>query len=217
MSGRPHTQTTLAHTFQPLKEVSLHFALITPTLESCSSPSTPSPKRKSFALHGAEDDADHLKAWLPHSLLLQPQARQATANGSIAARSQRRPFWRCPSTESFHRAPILPYFPCSPSVTRSVLVPRPSALGVLLRFTTPAGQVRTCRGPGFRALRVSAFRKSFVQRTQKTFSEPSEKDTPTALGSGAHSRRFAQECPEGNPGKFKQEKFQWHFMKTTSR
>jgi hypothetical protein len=26
------------------------------------------------------------------------------------------------------------------------------------------------------------------------------------LGSGAHSRRFAQECPGGNPGKYKQEK-----------
>ena len=33
------------------------------------------------------------------------------------------------------------------------------------------------------------------------------------LGSGAHSRRFAQECPEGNPGKFNQEKLTWHFTK----
>ena len=35
------------------------------------------------------------------------------------------------------------------------------------------------------ALRVSVSRKSFVQRTQKTFSRPSEK-APLALGSGAH-------------------------------
>ena len=49
------------------------------------------------------------------------------------------------------------------------------------------------------------FQKIFVQRTQKDFPNLPKK-TPLGLGSGAHSRRFAQECPEGNPGKFKQEK-----------
>ena len=39
----------------------------------------------------------------------------------------------------------------------------------------------------------------------KRFSEPSE-NAPFGLGSGAHSRRFAQECPEGNPGKYIKEK-----------
>jgi hypothetical protein len=37
-----------------------------------------------------------------------------------------------------------------------------------------------------------------------------------ALGSGAHSRRFAQGCPEGNPGKYKQGEKQWHSTKTKS-
>lgn len=36
------------------------------------------------------------------------------------------------------------------------------------------------------------------------------------LGSGAHSRRFAQECPEGTSGKYEQEKRQWHSTKTKS-
>ncbi len=37
------------------------------------------------------------------------------------------------------------------------------------------------------------FQKIFVATNAKRFSEPSEKDTPAALGSGAHSHRFAQE------------------------
>jgi single-strand DNA-binding protein len=62
------------------------------------------------------------------------------------------------------------------------------------------------------------FQKIFVQRAQKDFPNLPKK-TPLGLGSGAHShptthkscvgdpgisRRFAQECPEGNPGKYKQ-------------
>jgi hypothetical protein len=37
------------------------------------------------------------------------------------------------------------------------------------------------------------FQKIFVATNAKRFSEPSEKDTPAALGSGTHSHRFAQE------------------------
>jgi single-strand DNA-binding protein len=62
------------------------------------------------------------------------------------------------------------------------------------------GTARLCFG--FAALRVSAFRKSLCNE-RKRFSEPSEK-APLGLGSGAHSRRCAQECPEGNPGKYNQ-------------
>ena len=115
MNGRAQIQTRLARACDP-QSSGLFFAPIHDE-ELRSLIFAPSPKLRSFAWQGAENDADHLKAWLPHALLLQPQAWQTTANGSIAARSQRHPFWRCPSTESFHRAPILPYFPCSPSVT----------------------------------------------------------------------------------------------------
>jgi hypothetical protein len=91
MSGRTHMQTTLARITQPLREAGHLFALAAQTLEPCRSSSTPSPGCKSFAGRRAEDDADHRRAWFTHSLLLQPGAWRAATNGSIAARSQRRP------------------------------------------------------------------------------------------------------------------------------
>jgi hypothetical protein len=54
--------------------------------------------------------------------------------------------------------------------------------------------LRLCRPKGFR-LSENLFGKSPHRTRTKRFSEPSEK-APFGLGSGAHSRRFAQECPE---------------------
>jgi hypothetical protein len=82
-----------------------------------------------------------------------------------------------------------------------VLIPRPAAQRVSASHCV--------RPPGF------GFQKIFVQRTQKDFSNLPKK-TPLGLGSGAHSRRFAQECPEGNPGKYKQGETPWHSTKTKS-
>jgi hypothetical protein len=47
----------------------------------------------------------------------------------------------------------------------------------------------------------------------KRFSEPSAK-APLGTWERGTSRRFAQECPEGNPGKYKQGETQWHSTKT---
>jgi hypothetical protein len=82
-------------------------------------------------------------------------------------------------------------------------------------FTTPLRKDRASGTPDFAALRVSAFRKSCVQGTQKDFPNLPKK-TPLGLGSGAHSRRFAQECPEDNPGKYNQGETSWHSTKTRS-
>jgi hypothetical protein len=93
---------------------------------------------------------------------------------------------RTPSDECFRKAPSLPDFPMSHSVTRSVLHP------------APGGAARLCfalRAP----LRVSAFRKSFRQISAKN---PDEKIFRTFRKSAVWpwergtSRRFAQECPE---------------------
>ena len=139
--------------------------------------------------------------------------------------------YRRPSDKCFHRAPILPYFPCSPSVTRFGAYPAPGGTTRLcFGFTTPLRKDRASGTPDFTALRVSAFRKSFVRRTQKDFPNLPKK-APLGLGSGAHShptthkscvgdpgisRRFAQECPEGNPGKYNQGEKQWRSTKTRS-
>ena len=83
-------------------------------------------------------------------------------------------------------APSLPDFPMSHSVTRSVLIPRPAA-----RRGSASHSVRPS-GFGFQkifsvSLRTERGRKDFPNLPKKRH---------LALGSGAHSRRFAQECPE---------------------
>jgi hypothetical protein len=70
-------------------------------------------------------------------------------------------------------------FPAHPRSLASVLIPRPAALRVLLFPDSSPNQMRWV---------------------------PTPENAPSALGSEAHSRRFAQECPEANPGKYNKEK-----------
>jgi hypothetical protein len=70
-------------------------------------------------------------------------------------------------------------FPAHPRSLASVLIPRPAALRVLLFPDSSPNQMRWV---------------------------PTPEKAPSALGSEAHSRRFAQECPEANPGKYNKEK-----------
>ena len=82
-------------------------------------------------------------------------------------------------------------FPAHPRSLASVLIPRPSA--------------RRVSASAYAALRVSAFKKSLCNERKKVF-RTFRKRHRSALGSEAHSRRFAQECPEANPGKYNKEK-----------
>ena len=198
MSQRAHIQAIQSHTSQPLREAGLLLALTTPELELCISPSTSSPRHRFFAWQGAEDDGGWT-VWLTHCLLLQPDWWETRGYGPTAARLHRHPErdQALHASVSVKRHPSS-YFPCSPSVTRFGAYP------------APCGTAR---------LAFSAFRKSFRQNRKSS----ERKDFPNlpkmrrlALGSGAHSRRFAQECPEGNPGKYKQGETQWHSTKTKS-
>jgi hypothetical protein len=81
--------------------------------------------------------------------------------------------YRRPSDKCLPRAPILPYFPCSPSVTRFGAYP------------APGGTARLCfalRAP----LRVSAFKKSLCKERKKIF-RTFRKRRRLALGAG-HTR-----------------------------
>ncbi len=198
MNRRAQTRTILTRTSQPRRAASLLLAPTAPALELCSSTSTSSPRLRSFAWQGAEDDGERM-AWFTHFLLLQPDRWRARAYSSAAVRLHRHPerYAVLHASVSVKRHPSS-YFPCSPSVTR---------LGA---YPAPCGTAR---------LAFSAFRKSFRQDRKSA----ERKDFPNlpkmrrwALGSGAHSRRFAQECPEGNPGKYKQGETQWHSTKTKS-
>jgi len=183
MSRRAQIQTTPERTSPPLREVGRLFVLTAQTLEPCALASTPSFKHRSFAWQSTRDDANHRRAWLTHTLLLQPEVWRAAANGSVAARSRRRlcddGLQQSVSIER-HLSRIFPAHPRSLAQCLSRAVRHGTAL--LFRLSE------------------NLFSKSPHRTRTKRFSEPSE-NAPFGLGSGAQSRRFAQECPEGNPGK----------------
>ena len=201
MSRCAQTRTILTRTSQLRRAASLLPASTAPELEPCNSPSIPpSPKDRFFAWQGVEDDGKRA-AWFTHSLLLQPGQWQASTSGPTAVRLHRHPERHgvLHASVSVKHHPSS-YFPCSPSVTRFGAYP------------APCGTARLCFG--FAALRVTAFRKSLCNERKKIF-RTFRKSAAWHLGAGT-SRRFAQECPEGIPGKYKQGETQWHSTKTRS-
>lgn len=190
MSGRTHMQTTLARISQPPRKTGHLFALAASTLEPCNSPSIPSPRCKFFAWQGTEDDADHCRAWFTHSLLLQPDIWQATENGSIAARSQRRPCGNGLQQSVSIERHLSRIHPC---LTR----PLARCLSRALRHGTALLRT-TC------ALWISAFRKSFRQISAKNADEkifrtfrksavwPWERGTLASLRAGVSRVRTGQ-------------------------
>jgi hypothetical protein len=182
------------------------FALANSSERSRNLSSVQSPQHRPIACQRVEFDARRSKVRPTYPLLFEPGARRANNPRSNAiVRLQPHPLYRQPLNRRSSRAPTLPYFPCLPSVTRSVLVPRPAAR---------RGSASAAPPCGFR-LSENLFGKSPHRTRTKRFPEPSEK-APLGLGSGAHSRRVAQECPEGNPGKYNQGELTWHSTKTKS-
>jgi len=141
-------------------------------LELCSSPSPKSSTPRHFATQAVESNADASDVWFTHCLP-EPYNLGPETDTHSAAGFYRRPYMDAPSGKYFRRAPFLPNFPCFPSVTRFGAGP------------APCGTARLCFALAD-ALRVSAFRKSFVQRTPKHFPNLPKKRR-WALGAG-HSR-----------------------------
>ena len=197
MNELAQTRTILLRISEPNTGTGLLLAPAAPELEPCNSHSTPSPKTRPSAWQGAEDDASHRKLWLTRSLPLLPDQWQTTEYRSTAVGLRRHPrrhrILQGVSIEH-HLSRI---FPAHPRSLASVLIPRPAALGLLLR---PCGRPS---GLGFQtknfpAAAAPAGRDFF-------FGASAERHTFGTWERGT-SRRFAQECPEGNPGKYKQEK-----------
>jgi hypothetical protein len=180
-------QTILARISQPRRQAGHLLTLAASGLEPCISPSIPSPKDRFFAWKYAEARTEPLGTVHPLSAfvaVLDGQRAQRSFYCLVATAS----LYSHPSDECFHRAPLLPYFPCSPSVTRLGADPAPCGNGATLLFRLSENLFgRTARTPKEKIFRT--FRKCVAW--------PWERGT---------SRRFAQECPEGNPGKYKQEK-----------
>ena len=220
MSHLAHMRAPLPRTSQSWRAVGFLPAPTTPALELCSSPSTSSPKDRSFAWHGAEDDAGHQRAWFTHSLLLQPGQWQPKGCGPTAVPLHRHPECQAVlhASVSVQRHPSS-YFPCSPSVTRFGAYP------------APCGTARLCFGLSA-ALRVSAFRKSFCDERRKekifrtfrksavwpwergTFTTPAR--TNRVLGDPGTRVASRKSVPRAIRANTNKEKRKWHSTETKS-
>ena len=165
--------------------------------------SIPSLQHRSLEWRGAKDDANHWNMRSTHPLLLQSEAWQATGHGSTAVQLHRHPFIGAPQTSVYLERQFSRIFPAHPrSLARR-----------FSRATSPHRAKTARRGPRFCGLRASAFPGLLPQPGALG---PHSRKCSSCLGSGAHSRRFAQECPEDNPGKYNQGETSWHSTKTRS-
>lgn len=146
-----------------------------------SSSRAPLPIDHSFAWSGFHDHANAQDVWFTHGQSFAGPVERRNRTCSLATRA----FSSGRFSGSFHKAPPLPDSPMSYSATRSVLIPRPAALAVLLRLRRPAGlgfqrkislrlrplppqhATTACRGPWLRA---------------RFFFGPSQKARPRHLG-----------------------------------
>ena len=158
-------------------------------------------QHRPLAWRDAEDDAKHWNMRFTHFLLLQPEAWLVTGYGSTAAWLHRHPFICAFQIGVSIERQFSRIFPAHPRSLASVLIPRPAARRVSASASPPCG------------FRLS---ENLVCNEHKRDFPNLPKKTPLGLGSWAHSRRFAQECPEGNPGKYNQGELTWHSTKTRS-
>ena len=201
MSRQMRERAMLTRVSQRMRGGGSFPALAGTLLKSRNWPSIPSPRYKPIAWRDAEHDARHWNVRFTRSPLLQPEEWQAAGYGSTAVWLDRHPYIGALQTGISIERQFSRIFPAHPRSLASVLIPRPAA-----RRGSASHSVRPC---GFR------LSKNLCATTAKRFSEPSEK-APLGLGSGAHSRRFAQECPEGNPGKYQTGEMTCSSMKTKS-
>jgi hypothetical protein len=204
--SRPvQVRTILACTSQRWRGAGLHSVLATPELELCSTPSTSSPKSRSLAWQRSEDNAGYRRAWFSYSLLSQPDAWQTTTKDSIVVWLRWRPYRDTLQKERFRREPSLPYFPCSPSVTRSVLVPRPAAR------RCSASPLRAPCGSGFPNKNLP----SAAALTGEIFLRSLRRKHISALGAG-HLTSLRAGVSRGQSGQIQTGEQRWHSTKTTS-
>ena len=196
MNTRMQILTALARTSFSRRQAGLLLAVTTPEWMVCVSPTTLTPEYGIFAWQGAAHNDAGQTVQCTHAQHLQPDlvaSRHRAVGFWLHRHPERRRTLQSSVSVKRHLSCIFPAFPRS---LASVLTPRPAAR----------------RGSAF-----TAFKKSFRQISAKN---ADEKIFRTFRKSAAWpwergtSRRFAQECPEGNPGKYKQGETQWHSTKT---
>jgi hypothetical protein len=202
VSRRTRVRAMLVRTSQQVRACGSIHDLADPSRRRCTWPSIPSPWREPFAWRDAEDNAKHWNVRSTRSLLLQSEAWQAAGYGFTAVWSHRHPYIGTALQASvLIESQFSRIFPAHPrSLARR-----------FSRATSPRHAQTARRGPRFCGLRASAFPGLLPQPDALG---PHSGKCSSCLGSGAHSRRFAQECPEDNPGKYNQGEKQWHSTPT---
>ncbi len=192
MSQRAHIPTILARTSQPRIEASLFLALAGLDEEPHTSPSAVSPFSKFFARQDAGGTTVPSGMVHPLTAFVAGLGGLRTQKGfcRLVAMASDAP-WTL-QTGVFVECHLSRIFPAHPRSLASVLTPRPAARRVSASASPPYG------------LRLSE-NLCAKNKSAKRFSEPSVK-APLGTWERGTLRRFAQECPEGNPGKYKQEK-----------
>ena len=192
MSQRAHIQTILARTSQPRIEASPLLALAALDEEPHTSPYAVSPFSRFFARQDAGGTTVPPGAAHPLTAFVAGLAgrRKQRFFCCLVAMASDAP--RSPSASVFIERHLSRIFPAHPRSLASVLTPRPAARRVSASALPPYG------------LRLSENLLA-KNKNAKRFSEPTVK-APLGTWERGTSRRFAQECPEGNPGKYKQEK-----------
>jgi hypothetical protein len=203
VSTRMQIPTTLTRTSFSRRQAGLLLAVTTPEWMVCVSPTTPSLFFRPFAWLDTGNDAGQTVQFT-HAQHLQPDS-VASPDVRVGIWLHRHPERRrvLQSSVSVKRH-LSCIFPAHPRSLASVLIPRPAARRVSASASPPSG------------LRLSEnlFDKPPQRARTRRFSEPSVK-APLGTWERGTSRRFAQECPEGNPGKYKQGETQWHSTKTS--
>ncbi len=203
MSRQARTRAMLVRASQRMRGGRSIPALADPSRKLRNWPLVPSPRYRPLSWRHVEDDAKHWNVRSAHSLLLQPEAWQATGYGSTAV--------------GLHRHPFIGAIQIGVSIERQfsrIFPAHPRSLARRFsRATSPRHAQTARRGPRFCGLRASAFPGLLPQPDALG---PHSGKCSSCLGSGAHSRRFAQECPEDNPGKYNQGETSWHSTKTRS-
>ena len=106
-----------------------------------------------------------------------------------------------PSDGCFRKAPSLPYFPCSPSVTRFSACP------------APCGTSMFCFG--YAALPVWVSKQKSRQRTGEIFLRSLRRKHISALGAG-HLASLRARVSRGQSGQIQTGEMTWHSTKTKS-
>ncbi len=206
MSQQAGAQTILTHTSQLYIGADLLLPQTASELERYISPWTPSSKDRSFAWRSTEDDADHPATWSSPLCFCRRNHGRARVGCLLIATASLSYIDALQAGVSVKRH-LSRIFPPHPRSLASVLVPRPAA-----RRCSASPCVRPA-GLGFQRKNLPA---AAAQITGEIFSSEPPQKAHLGTWERGTSRRFAQECPEGNPGKYKQGETPWHSTKTKS-